>query len=242
MEIIDDNNFITSSFDKKIKIWSINGIKPKVEQSLKGHLGEIYKVIFIEPRIYSSGQYGEINIWEKKDQKFICIKSLKAFESNLYNLLQLNLNKFISCDNFGNLICWNLQNFKQELKIKVVESYWNNEIAKINDIKILYGGKLYIQIINVKDNKIEKSIKISSTVFSVALIDQNFFLYGDDRGNFEIRDINTLNKITHKNFLERRIKNIINYEYIYAAKKLNDNYFLICTNKKKIYLLKIQKK
>ena len=253
LEIIDDNNFITSSFDRKIVTWSIKGIKPKVEQTLKGHSGKVFKVIFINPKIYSSGEFGEIIIWEKKDQKYICAKVLKPFKFTVYNILHLNLNQFISCDKFGNLLCWNLQNFNQESKMKVPDSFWNNGIVKLDDIKILYGGRRYIQIINIKDAKIEKSIKIKTIVFSMELLNNNYFIYGDNVGNIEIREINTLNKIAYKKFKEKpkqdnkdnknnkdNKKVYVNHELFYAAKKYKENYALICSSKKKIYLLKIQ--
>ena len=254
LEIIDDNNFITSSFDKKIIIWSIKGIKPKEEQTLEGHSGEIFKVIFINPKIYSSGQNGEIIIWEKKEKKYICVKILKAGEQNVYNLLQLNVNQFISCNGDGKLICWNLQNYNEEFNMKVANSKWNNGIIKIDEMKIIYGGVNYIQLINLKDKIIEKSIKINSMVFSMELLNNKYLIIGDNRGKIEIRENNSLNIITQKNFKikedekedknkdKKKGNNISIQEIFYGAKKINENSFLICSNKKKIYIMKIKNK
>ena len=85
------------------------------------------------------------------------------------------------------------------------------------------------------------------------LLNNNYFIYGDNVGNIEIREINTLNKIAYKKFKEKpkqdnkdnknnkdNKKVYVNHEFFYAAKKYKENYALICSSKKKIYLLKIQ--
>lgn len=255
LEIIDDNNFITCSFDKKIIIWSINGIKPVKGDTLEGHSGKIFKVIFINPRIISCGENGEIIIWEKKDEKYTCAKKLNSLGKNVYNLLRINNDQFISSDDLGNLICWNLYKYVQVYSIQIAKSRWNNEIVKINDSTILFGGKCFIQIINLKKKKIEKSIKIKSIIFSIELLNNEYFICGDNHGKIEIREINTLNKITQKKFLpkinnnnkgkeeENKKNKIINKnEIIYKVKKINENNFIICSDLKRIFLIKFIKK
>ena len=244
LEIIDNNNFITCSFDKKIILWNINGIKPIVKETLEGHSGKIFKVIYICPKIYSCGENGEIFIWEKKDQKYIGYKKLKEVEGKgiIYNVLQLNQNQFISNDSIGNLICWNLQKLEQEFKMKVAKSKWNNAISKINDTKILCGGQDYIQLINLKEQKIEKSIIVNSIIFSIGLLNDEYFICGDNKGKLTVREINTLDKKIGKTIKAankvNKEKNKIDKEIFYCAERFDDNSFLMCSSHKKIYLFK----
>jgi len=254
IEIIDNNNFITCSFDKKIIIWNINGIKPTIRETLEGHSGKIFKVIYINPKIYSCGENGEIFIWEKKDKNFSCSKKLKGLEGKgiIYNLLQLNKNQLISSDNFGNLICWDLQNLNQEFKMNVAKSKWNNAIAKINDMTILYGGKDFIQLINLKDKKIEKSIKVKSIIYSIDLLNDDYFICGNNLGKLEIRKVDTLDKVfvkkfSNKNLIDKNDKdkknNNVNQEIFFGVKKFNNNnMLLVCSSFKKIYLLNYKNK
>ena len=243
LEIISNNDFITCSFDKKIILWNINGIKPIVKETLEGHSGKIFKVIYINPKIYSCGEKGEIFVWEKKDQKYICSKKLEALEgkSIIYNLLQLNQNQFISSDSIGNLICWSIQKLGQEFKMKVDKSKWNHAISKINDTKILFGGKKFIQLINLKDQIIEKSIKVKSIIFSIDLLNDEYFICGDNQGKLTVREINTLDKKIGKTIKDskkeedKKDKKIGN-EILYCVKRFDDKSFLMCSSHKKIYL------
>ena len=260
LEIINNNDFITCSFDKKIILWNINGIKPTAKETLEGHSGKIFKVIYINPKIYSCGENGEIFVWEKKGQKYICSKKLKALEGKgiIYNLLQLNQNQFISSDSIGNLICWSIQKLEQEFKMKVDKSKWNHAISKINDTKILFGGQDYIQLINLKEQKIEKSIKVKSNIFSIDLLNDEYFICGDNQGKLTIREINTLDKKigkTLKDSKEEKDKKPkkeekdkkdkkdqkIGNEIFYCAKRFDDNSFLMCSSHKKIYLFNYKK-
>ena len=241
LEIIDNNNFITCSFDKKIILWNINGIKPTVKETLEGHSGKIFKVIYINPKIYSCGENGEIFIWAKKDQKYICSKKLKEVEGKgiIYNVFHLNQNQFISSDSIGNLICWNIQKIEQEFKMKVAKSKWNNAISKINDTKILYGGQDSIQLINLKEQKIEKSITVKSNIFSIGLLNDEYFICGNNEGKLAVREINTLDKKIGRTIkVANKDKNKNDKEIFYCAKRFDDNSFLMCSSHKKIYLFK----
>ena len=184
-------------------------------------------------KIISCGENGDLFIWEKKEEKYDLIKKANNLKNTIYNLLQIKENNFISCDDIGNLICWNFKNLNQVFEMKVVKSKWNNGIVKIDDSKILIGGKKKIQLINLKEKKIEKSIHIYSNIFSIELLKDNYFIYGDNYGNIEIRDINSFKLITKKTFL--------NNEIIYDIKKMNDNYFLFCSDQKRIFLIKYLK-
>ena len=231
LEIIDNNNFITSSFDKTIIIWNINGIIPKIIQNLEGHSGKVFKVIFINSKLISCGENGEIFIWENKEEKYYLFKKIDNLNSTIYNILQINLNEFISCDNLGNLICWNYNNYSQKFKMNIVKSKWNNGIVKIDENKILIGGVDKIQIVNLKQKIIEKEIFIHKRIiFSLNLLFDNYFITGDNLGNIELREIDTLKDVKTK---------FLNYnEIIYSIRNLNDNFFIVSTKEKNIYLMK----
>ena len=231
LEIIDNNTFITSSFDKTIIIWDLKGIIPTIKQNLEGHSGKIFKVISINSKLISGGENGEILIWENKENKYSLSKKIDNLQSSIYNILQIDLNNFITCDDLGNLISWSNNNYTQKFKMKVVKSRWNNAIIKIDESKILIGGINKIQMVNLKEKKIEKEIFIHNRIiFSLNLLFDNYFLSGDNFGNMELREIDTLKDVKTK-FLEYQ-------EIIYSIRNLDDNFFIVSTKNKKIYLMK----
>ena len=231
LEIIDNNTFITSSFDKTIIIWNINGIIPKIKQNLEGHSGKIFKVISMNLKLISVGENGEILIWENKENDYSLIKKIDNLESSIYNILQINLNNFITCDKLGNLIYWDNNNYTQKFKMKVCKSRWNNAIVKLEENKILIGGIYKIQMVNLKEKKIEKEIITHNRIiFSLNLLFDNYFLSGDNFGNIELREIDTLKDIKTK-YLEYQA-------IVYSIKNLYDNFFLVSTKNKTMYLMK----
>ena len=115
--------------------------------------------------------------------------------------------------------------------MKVVKSRWNNAIIKIDESKILIGGINKIQMVNLKEKKIEKEIFIHNRIiFSLNLLFDNYFLSGDNFGNMELREIDTLKDVKTK-FLEYQ-------EIIYSIRNLDENFFIVSTKNKKIYLMK----
>jgi hypothetical protein len=115
--------------------------------------------------------------------------------------------------------------------MKVCKSRWNNAIVKLEENKILIGGIYKIQMVNLKEKKIEKEIITHNRIiFSLNLLFDNYFLSGDNFGNIELREIDTLKDIKTK-YLEYQA-------IVYSIKNLYDNFFLVSTKNKTMYLMK----
>ena len=107
-EIKDENNFITCSSDKIIKLWIKNNNKFKINKIIKNaHNDSIYKVIYCSNGYLISCSWDKtIKIWKENNNNYENIKILNHSEY-IYSLLLLeDKNILISSGKDGTKL-WN---------------------------------------------------------------------------------------------------------------------------------------
>lgn len=211
--VINDNEFLTGSNDKKIKYFKIeNENKITQIEILEGHENNIMSIIYIDNKevknIISSGFDKYIKIWEKyinnKNNKFICLTTLKFHTSPIYSCIYLGNNIFISCEANDKIFIWENITYN---KIKEIEGtiYNNNSLKKIDNENFIFGGgnDKIIKIINIKDGNVKFKAQTKCLVYAISINENYIFDSGDNPFVVEIRKkdltlIKEINCINHK--------------------------------------------
>ena len=173
--IKDENNFITCSFDRSIKIWKKNEnnfffLEDKIEYA---HSQGINKVTS-----HSNGNLisfsTDIKIWEKINNKYqlmliICNCYVQSF------LLLNDKNLLISSGNKGTKF-WNSNNFKL-INYFIYVNCSNNIISRIDKNNIIIGENNILIIISLLKYQVIQKIKISKNCLSVKALTKKRVLF-----------------------------------------------------------------
>ena len=131
-----------------MKIYSINNNNYNLIDTLKGHTGNIRKIIEIQDNILISCSTDDktMKIWKMNNNKYDCINNLTI--SNILDVISINENKIVSFAVDNSIIFWD-NYFKQIKKIELkAMSYSCNSMQVINDNILLIGVTDGIYIIN----------------------------------------------------------------------------------------------
>ncbi len=163
ISIIDENNFISSSYDKSIKFWKKKENKfTEIYVIQNAHNDWINKVLYLSyNNIISCGSDSIIKIWEKTiNNNFQCISILNHSDSLTSILFLKDKHILISCGWDGTKI-WNYNNLNLLKYIKGCICYYSgNSIGRINEDKIIIAGTFngIMKIISIKEKKVIKEI------------------------------------------------------------------------------------
>ena len=208
IDIKDENNFVTCSYNKEIKIWIKNENKFILNKNLiNAHYNYINQVkYYLNNNIISCSLDKTVKIWEEINNKFQLIITLFHSFSVFSILILEDKNKLISSGLNGTKI-WNLNNFEVINFFKEVGCYYNNGLCRINEDKIIFVEDKSLKIFSLSEEKIIKHILIP---FRCITICKN-----EEKGIFFIEDYN-------KNI---KIYNNDSYECIKTIKSTNNFYF-----------------
>ena len=154
-DIKDENNFLVSS-DKNIVLYTKNDGKFTMNKIIKtNHKNIVLKVSFLpNGNILSASVDNTIKIYEEKDDKeyqnVITIVNLKIIRS----FMLLEDKKILVTSGDDGTKFWNYNNYEEIYSFNnVICGFWNS-IIRIDDNKILIGGKSSFYIILLNEKKI----------------------------------------------------------------------------------------
>lgn len=154
-DIKDENNFLVSS-DKNIVLYTKNEGKFTMNKIIKtNHKNIVLKVSFLpNGNILSASVDNTIKIYEEKDDKeyqnVITIVNLKIIRS----FMLLEDKKILVTSGDDGTKFWNYNNYEEIYSFNnVICGFWNS-IIRIDDNKILIGGKSSFNIILLNEKKI----------------------------------------------------------------------------------------
>ena len=179
VSIKDENNFVTSS--KNIKTWNKN--KTKNEFSLNqiinnAHNDWINKIIYyLNENLISCSHDKTIKIWEKdNNNKYQCI-SILTHSNWVYSILLIEDKNLLISSGLDRTKFWNLNNYENIINFQAI-CYNNNALKRIDDEKIIIGGKYdgIIKIISIREKKIIKEIKNKFRCYGICIIQEKGIL------------------------------------------------------------------
>ena len=186
VQVKDDNNFITCSDDKSLKLW----IKKKKEFIIckninNAHKSRIIKVIYFSKDNLISCSSNEIKIWkENNNNNYDNIIILK--DNFIESILFLeDKNILISCGIEGTKL-WNLNentinydNISCIQHFKEVKCYWNEGLCRLDEDRIIFGEKYSLKVISILNKIIIKGINNPFECKGIKLIkNKGIFLIG----------------------------------------------------------------
>ena len=190
VNIKDENNFVTCSQDLCIKLW-IKRNKYELNYKIeKAHKQNINKVIFVYNNLISCSFDKTIKIWEYKNNEYITIQTLK--HSNwIHSILFLQSKKILISLGSDGLKFWNYEKYNEICIFNDIKCFGKNTLKKINDDKIIAGGKDgIIKVVSVNEKKIINEIKININCYCICVIPNiNIILIGGEGKNIYIYNL-----------------------------------------------------
>ena len=175
----------TASDDTTIKVFKKTADERMEYQYRLSCFSSVNALLFLEDgNIVSGDNSGNIEIWDKKEQK--SIQRFKA-ESLVLSLAVLEDGNIVSGDRNGNIEIWDkkeqksIQRFKAESLVR--------SLAVLEDGNIVSGDDSgNIEIWDKKEQKRIQRFKAEDSVRSLAILEDGNIVSGDSNGNIEIWD------------------------------------------------------
>ena len=161
VDVKDENNFVTCSWDKNIKTWIKNKNRFIINKIIKNaHKDGINKVIYyLNENLISCSHDNTIKIWEKIKNNYQLITILNHSYWVFSILLLKNKNILISSGLDGTKL-WNLNNFELIYYLDEVKCYSWNGLSEIDNDRIIIGSSDSLKIISLLEKKVIKEINI----------------------------------------------------------------------------------
>ena len=207
VDIKDENNFITCSYDKSIKTWKKFKNEYKINQCIENaHKEQINKVLYYSnSNLISCSRDNIIKIWEEINKNYQFITSL-SHSNCVYSILLLDDINILISSGFDGTKLWNLNNFELIIYFQKVKCLWWNALNRIDYDKIIIGDKSLI-IISILKKSIIKEIKLSFNCIGIAIFKKKgIFLVGGSNEDIKIYDNNNYKciqiiKKAHKDYI-----------------------------------------
>ena len=214
VEIIDENNFITCSFDHTIKTWIKKNNKFYINTIIhNAHNNQINKVIYSNKNLISCSWDKTVKIWEEKNNNYQLITKL-SHSNIVWSILVLkDKNLLISCGYDGTRI-WNNNNLELIQYFKSVKCRLRNGLSRMDDDTIIIGGYQIMNVISLSKNVILAQIKIPFDCYGIKIIEEKrIFLVGGDSKDFVIYKSDSYEYIkTIKNAHNDNIKGFVEFK------------------------------
>lgn len=186
----DDNNFATCSQDKSIKTWrkSLND-KYLIDKVLSNiHDNDIHKIEYLKnDTIISGSKDMKIKIWNLINNEYKCTLVLNN-NIPIYSLLYSQKeNILISAGTMFTRI-WDTSNLINPLISQIdVVCHGKNALQKLDDNRVVFGGRFEIKIISIKEKQVSKKIKSAFLVWAICVIEnKQLFICGGVSNDLEI--------------------------------------------------------
>lgn len=186
----DDNNFATCSQDKSIKTWrkSLND-KYLIDKVLSNiHDNDIHKIEYLKnDTIISGSKDMKIKIWNLINNEYKCTLVLNN-NIPIYSLLYSpKENILISAGTLFTRI-WDTSNLINPLISQIdVVCHGKNALQKLDDNRVVFGGRFEIKIISIKEKQVSKKIKSAFLVWAICVIEnKQLFICGGVSNDLEI--------------------------------------------------------
>ena len=196
IDIKDENNFATSCWKSIIKIWNKNEKDNKfyLKEIINAHLNNtwISKIIFkLNGTLISCGEDKTVRIWEENNNKYQCVTIL-THNKILYSILLLEDKNILVSSGLDGTIFWDFKFFKFISFFDAI-SWGNHSLKRINDDKIIVGGKKdhIMKIISISEKKVIYSINNTFDCYGICVIFEKgiFFTVGKSY-NIRVYDCN----------------------------------------------------
>ncbi len=150
VNIKDENNFVTSSDDKHIKTWiKIDNFFTINQIIKKAHNLGIRKIIYLENyNIISCSIDKTIKIWEFVNNKYQLMTIIKDLSYVKSLLLLKDKNILISSGDNGTKF-WNFNHFNLICSFNKVWCGTYNALERIDENRIIVGGKHSLEVISI---------------------------------------------------------------------------------------------
>ena len=207
VDVKDENNFITCSYDKSIKTWIKFNNEFKINQCIyNAHKEQINKVLYhSNSNIISCSRDKIIKIWEELNKNYQLITSL-SHSNCVYSILLLEDINILISSGFDGTKLWNLNNFELIIFFQKVKCLWWNALNRIDNDRIIIGDKSLV-IISISKKSIIKEIKISFNCIGITIIkEKRIFLVGGSNEDIKIYNNNNYQciqtiKNAHKDYI-----------------------------------------
>ena len=195
VEVKDENNFITCSKDKSIKLWIKKENKFIDNKIIKNaHEDRVRKVIYyLNENLISCSYDNTIKIWKINNNNYENIITLVHFDK-INSIIYLEDKKLlISSGNDGTKLWdFNKENYNNINCIKHFENTfcgWYGALCRLDEDKIIIGGKKdgIMKIISISKKEIIKEINNLFKCWGICLIeDKGIFLVGGKSNDIRI--------------------------------------------------------
>ena len=208
IEVKDEKNFFSSSWDGCIKIWKLKNDKYTIQQVIdNAHEDIIFHIYFYKDYFIINSQ-NKIKIWELKKKNY---QNILNICNTIYikSILILNDKNYLVFSDDININFYNLNNFEFISNLsKGSISKGNNVMKRLDkDRFILLDNQIVFLIISVTEKKIIHQIEFTFSCFDIMVIkEKGIFLIGGNNSDI----------LVYKSD---------NYEFIQRIKNYNKNSF-----------------
>ena len=245
----DENNFISCSSDNRIITWirNLTDNKFQVNQIIKNAHNEDkqrqikFKVIYgLNNSLISCSTDTTIKIWEEDkndNNKYKCIKKLENSDMIYSVLLIEDKYLLISCGNNGTRFWDILKDYTLIIHLNDIVCQSREALKRIDDDRIICGGKDELKIITISGKKLIQTIKNDFACLGIYVINsKKSILIGGDKNNNNSYSINIYNSINYS--LMTKIEGA-HYDQIYCFVELKNETIASCSADKTIRVWKL---
>ena len=221
VDIKDENNFVTCSYDKSIKTWIKKENIFRININIKeAHSGAINKVIYnSKGNLISCSSDNSIKIWEKRNNTYLNIKIL-YHSSFIQSILLLEDKNILISSGADGTKFWDINNnYKQIMYFEDIYTGWNNALERIDDDRIIvHDSTINLKIISISKKQIIEIIKFDYQPWGFKSIkDKGIILVGGSS--------NTINIYRNDNYKLIKIIQNAHYNDILGFIELKNNLF-----------------
>ncbi len=194
VEVKDENNFVTCSNDKSIKLWIKKEHEYINNQIInEAHDSTITKVIYYSNRNLISSSYKKIKIWKENNDNYDNIQSL-THSNWVESILYLEDKGVLISSGKDGTKFWdlkknetNFKNIKCNKYIKEIKCYMKNALCRIDDDRIIIGGDKSVKVISLFNKNVIKDFFIPFQCWGICLIKyKDIFLIGGDSKDLRV--------------------------------------------------------
>ena len=192
IDIKDENNFMSCSLDKTIKMWIKKNQNFELNKSIDNcHNSMIRKVIYCpNNKIISCSSDKTIKIWDENN-----CQNIKTLEQSqkINGILILKEQNILVSSGDNRTIFYNLNDFEQIKYFEGASCDYHYALCKLNQNNIIVGGRddMIIKVISISEKKVIKELNNDFVCWAILSIEKKgIFLIGGKNNNIKIYNKN----------------------------------------------------